>query len=577
MDENALDLSIDHVAACYASGDLTPRRLIVELMARIRACTDRAIWITLLNETQLEPYLLNLKQQAPAALPLYGIPFAIKDNIDLADVPTTAACPDYAYRPTRSATVVERLIAAGAIPIGKTNMDQFATGLVGTRSPYGAPRNSFNPSYISGGSSSGSAVAVALGQVSFALGTDTAGSGRVPAAFNNLVGVKPSRGLISTRGVVPACRSLDCVSLFTLNTDDARRCLEIAVGFDADDPYAREAPRNSGPPIGSVFRFGVPRASQLEFFGDDAAADCFERALRRFVALGGEPVEIDFSAVREVADFLYDGPWVAERYAAIESFIKTKPDALLPVTRGIIEAAAQRTASECFTAQCRLQTLIRTAGTQLRGLDFLLTPTTGTLYTHKQVAAAPLELNRHLGYYTNFMNLLDMAAVAVPAGFRADGLPFGMTLCAPAFQDDRLLHFAERFLRALRPTMGATQHRWQPYNDLPASQDQDKDWTEIMVCGAHMSGLPLNHQLSQRGGTLLNRTQSRAAYRLYALADGPPHRPGLVRDLVHGAAIEVEVWSLPTEHFTSFMDQIPTPLGIGHVELADGSWVKGFI
>jgi len=566
-----LNLSIGHLLAAYRAGRLRPVEVVGGILEEIPKHAADHIWIRPLTADELRPYLERLDAVDPATLPLYGIPFAIKDNIDLAGVPTTAACPDFAYTPARSAFVVQRLIDAGAIPLGKTNLDQFATGLVGTRSPYGATRNAFDPAYVSGGSSSGSAVAVARGLASFALGTDTAGSGRVPAAFNNLVGLKPTRGLVSTRGVVPACRTLDCVTVFALDVADARAALTAAMAYDADDPYARAA--EPGPAAREGFRFGVPDA--LEFFGDAAAERLFAATVGRLERLGGEAVRIDFTPFVDAARLLYEGPWVAERYAAIADFIEAHPDSLLPVTRGIIAPGAKATAVAAFQAQYRLQALKRAADAALAGLDFVLTPTAGTIYRIDAVQADPVRLNSNLGRYTNFMNLLDYAAVAVPAGFREDGLPFGVTLFGPAFSDQALAVYGDRLHGALDLPLGATSRKDRvPYAGAAAAAEPVM---RLAVCGAHLSGLPLNHQLTERGGRLLAATRTAPCYRLYALPGGPPHRPGLIRQAEGGASIEVEVWELPARHVGSFVAGIPAPLGIGTVALADGSCEKGFV
>jgi allophanate hydrolase len=393
-------------------------------------------------------YAQKLEGRDPASLPLYGIPFAIKDNIDLAGVPTTAACPAYAYMPETSATVVQKLIEAGAFPVGKTNLDQFATGLVGARSPYGASLNSFNPDYISGGSSAGSAVSVAMGMASFSLGTDTAGSGRVPAAFNNLVGLKPTCGLISTTGVVPACRTLDCVSIFALNAADAASVLEVAQGYDAADPYSRRVMSRADLPDNS-FTFGVPRDDQLEFFGNPDTPGLFRAAVQRLQTMGGQPAVIDFAPFLETARLLYEGPWVAERYAAIREFIEAKPEALFPVTRQIISGATRLSAVDTYAALYRLKALQRRTELVWNDIDVLLTPTAGTIYTLVEVNAEPVRYNSNLGYYTNFMNLLDLSAVAVPAGFQSNQLPFGVTLAALAFSDTMLLRLAGAMQHAL--------------------------------------------------------------------------------------------------------------------------------
>jgi allophanate hydrolase len=565
-------LSIGQLQQAYREGRQTPAGVLADIRVRAADLAASNIWIHLLTEAETASYLEALAQQDPATLPLYGIPFAIKDNIDLAGIATTAGCAAFSYIPNDSAFVVERLIAAGALPVGKTNLDQFATGLVGTRSPWGATRNAFNPDYISGGSSSGSAVAVARGLASFALGTDTAGSGRVPAAFNNLVGVKPSRGLLSTRGVVPACRSLDCVSLFTLDCGDAAEVMEVLTAYDAQDPYARKARRM--PSAGTDFRFGIPDERQLEFFGDRQAAALYGKAVDRLRGLGGEAVTVDFQPFIDTARLLYEGPWVAERYAAIEQFIETRPEELLPVTRGIIEPGGALRSVDAFKAQYRLQELKRQADTVWNTVDFMLTPTTGTIYTIDAVNADPVTLNSNLGYYTNFMNLLDYAAVAVPAGWRDGGLPGGITLFAPAFHDTALMQHAARLHHAAGLTLGATA---QPVPPPPMPGERVDGTIRLVVCGAHMQGLPLNHQLTGRNARLVNTTRTAACYRLYALAGGPPFRPGLVRDEQQGTAIDVEVWELPLPELGSFVAGVPAPLGIGSVELADGSREKGFI
>ena len=428
----------------YRSGTLTPIQLVNLLDTRIGENGSNPIWIIRLSLQEMLPYAERLEKLAPDSLPLYGIPFAIKDNIDLAGSPTTAACPDYTYVPEKSATVVQQLIDAGAIPVGKTNLDQFATGLVGTRSPYGACRNVFNPDYISGGSSSGSAVAVALGLASFSLGTDTAGSGRVPAAFNNLIGHKPTCGLISTQGVVPACRTLDCVSIFANTANDAATVLGIAKGFDVEDPYSRkEMPQRTK--LGERFRFGVPQSSQLEFFGNSEAATHFSLSVGHLIAMGGEAITIDFEPFLETARLLYEGPWVAERYAAIRNFIENQPEALFPVTRQIIVGATKFSATDTFNALYRLKALQRQSQAVWDDIEVLVTPTTGTIFTLAEVEAEPVKCNSQLGYYTNFMNLLDMSAIAIPTGFNHQGLPLGITVSAPAWSDDQLLDLAQRY------------------------------------------------------------------------------------------------------------------------------------
>jgi allophanate hydrolase len=570
-------LAIADLQAAYRDRRTTPLAVLQHLFTRTAAAADHGIWITLLPPERVLEHARLLAERDPASLPLYGIPFALKDNIDLADVPTTAACPAFAYTPAQSAYVVSRLIDAGAIPIGKTNLDQFATGLVGTRSPYGVCRNSFDPDYISGGSSSGSAVAVALGLVSFALGTDTAGSGRTPAAFNNLIGLKPTCGRLSPRGVVPACRTLDTVSLLTLSAEDAALVCRVAQGFDAVEPYSRPIgqPLRLGAFAHGPFRFGVPRSDQLQFFGNDDYARLFEAAVAHLQRLGGERVPIDFAPFLETAQLLYQGPWVAERFIVIEALLRRDPDAVHPVTRQIIEAGARPSAADAFRAQYRLQELRRIAGQVWRQIDVLLTPTAGTTYRIAEVEADPVRLNTQLGIYTNFMNLLDLAAVSVPAGFTGAGLPFGVTLAGPAWSDFELLRLAARLHRCGAPRLGALP--------LPLGAAPDFDWASmidgisIAVCGAHLQGLPLNHQLLERGAVLLERTLTAPHYRLYALPGGPPARPGLVRVETQGAAIELEVWSMPAAAFGGFVAGIPAPLAIGKLTLADGRNICGFL
>lgn len=561
----------------YRSARFTPVQVVEDVLKRIDSAPDRSVWITRLSREQLFAYANALLSRNIEELPLYGVPFAIKDNIDLDGVPTTAGCPAYAYVPTQSAFVVRRLIDAGAIPIGKTNLDQFATGLVGTRSPYGACRNSFDADYISGGSSSGSAVAVASGLVAFALGTDTAGSGRIPAGFNNIVGLKPSCGMLSTRGVVPACRSLDCVSIFALTAQDAASVLGVARGFDAADAYSRRFPPQSD--AGPVARIGVPRGDQLQFFGDVEYARLFTVAIDQARRSGASVVEVDFSPLLEAARLLYEGPWIAERYAGVADFLCSNADAMHPVTRDIICAGANGTAVDAFRAQYRLKELQRRAEPLWQAIDALMTPTAGTIYTIQQLLADPVRLNSNLGYYTNFVNLLDLAAVAAPAGFRQDGMPFGVTLIGRANTERQLLQFASRMQAATPATLGALA--MSPSSAEPESADPSTPLLEghipVVVCGAHMSGLPLNHQLQDRGAYLLKTARTSARYEFYALPGGPPKRPGLVRVKEGGGAIEVEVWAVPQQHFGTFVAGIPAPLGIGKVELEDGSFCSGFL
>ncbi|ARU31384.1 allophanate hydrolase [Sulfuriferula sp. AH1] len=574
-----LSLDIANLQALYRAGALTPRALVDVVLARTAGNNTDNAWIYQLPAEQLYAYADALADKDPAQLPLYGIPFAIKDNIDLANVPTTAACPEFAYVPEQSATVVQRLIDAGAIPVGKTNLDQFATGLNGTRSPYGACRNAFDPEYISGGSSAGSAVAVAKGWVSFSLGTDTAGSGRVPAAFNNLVGHKPTCGWLSTTGVVPACRSLDTVSVFTLTAQDAEQVVAAAAGIDEADIYSRKV-EGHGFDFGraATFIFGVPRTEQLQFFGNAEAERLFRDAVARLHELGGVAIEIDLAPFLEAARLLYDGPWVAERYVAIKGFFDAHADRIFAPVREIIGGAARYSAADAFAGQYRLRELKRQADKVWAAVDCLVTPTAGTIYTIAEMQADPIRLNSNLGYYTNFMNLLDYAAVSVPAGFQRDGLPFGITLVAPAHQDVPLLHLAARCQQAVATPLGATAIA-QPALSVELTAVLPSGQVRVAVCGAHLSGLPLNWQLIQRGARLVQVTTSSPDYRFYALAGGPPYRPGMVRVQPgeQGGAIAVEVWEMPAREFGSFAAGIPAPLGIGTITLADGTRVAGFV
>jgi allophanate hydrolase len=579
----------------YASGELTPSQMVETVHAHIRNNDNRA-WITIMPLEALREYAHAVETRAAEmdTLPLYGVPFAIKDNIDLAGIPTTAACPAYAYTPQTNAAVVQRLIDAGAIPIGKTNLDQFATGLNGTRSPYGACQNAFNPDYISGGSSSGSAVALAKGMVCFSLGTDTAGSGRVPAAFNNLIGYKPTRGWLSTSGMIPACRSLDCVSIFAFTAMDAHRVLEVSAGYDEEDIYSRRRQEHvvDLDARDRTFRFGLPRQHQLQFFGNQDAAGLFKGAVARMEALGGTAVEIDFAPFLETARLLYEGPWVAERYAAIKDFFELHSDQVVAPVRGIIEGSRRYSAADDYDGAYELRRLKRETEriwTQAE-IDCLLTPTAGTVYTVHEMQQDPLRLNANLGYYTNFVNLLDYAAVAVPTGFQKDGLPFGVTLVAQAHRDIPLLHLAKRLHQTDVLPLGATgitvQKPLSPEKPLPkdSSQstrrsDRQPGWVKVAVCGAHLSGLPLNGELTGRNGRLVASTTTSSDYKLFALPEGPPRRPGLVRVEANepGTAIQVEVWEMPVSEFGSFVACIPVPLGIGTITLASGEAVQGFL
>ena len=566
--------SIGSLRAAYRRG-ASVLRCVSSAYDRIAAHRDNPIWITLVPRDQAleRAQLLERQSASERSRPLWGIPFAVKDNIDVAGMQTTAGCPQYAYLARENAPVVQRLLDAGAILIGKTNLDQFATGLVGTRSPYGACRNAFDARFISGGSSSGSAVAVALGLVSFALGTDTAGSGRVPAAFNNIVGLKPTRGAISTRGVVPACRSLDCVSILAHDCADAIEVLHVVRAYDRDDPYSRRSEARMAT-LADTRRFAVP--SKPEFFGDREYARLFDDAIARFCALGFEPVEVDYGPFLEAQRLLYDGPWLAERCAAIGAFATQHPDALDPVVRGILERAAPLSAVDAFKGAYRLAELRREIDGLWEQVPVLLVPAAPTIYTIAQIEADPVALNSRLGWYTNFVNLLDLAAVNVPAGVRPDGLPFGVSLIGPAHADEMIASIGGRMHAALGLWSGAIPNASHPAAAPGAPTAPSR--VRLAVVGAHLSGLPLNGQLTQRGAQLLASVRTAPCYRLYALDDGAVPRPGMVRvGAGSGGAIEVEVWELAIEQFGSFVAAVTPPLGIGTVELEGGEQVKGFL
>ena len=560
---NDLNLSLTALNEAYDAGE-TPISVLEGVYSRIEASGLHPVWISLVPRDAVLARAVEVARGDREKLPLYGVPFAVKDNIDVAGMETTAGCPAFAYTARETATVVVRLEAAGAILVGKTNMDQFATGLVGTRSPYGACASVFNADYISGGSSAGSAVAVASGLVSFSLGTDTAGSGRVPAAFNAIVGLKPTRGSLSTHGVVPACRTLDCVSIFARTASDAGQIFQAARGFESLDPYSRASASVDGqaPWLSGPFRFGVPRRDQWEFFGDSEAQRLFEAAVIQLESLGGTVVEFDLRPFQEAAKLLYSGPWVAERLAALKPFFEAHADEIHPVVRGIIEGGAKYSAVDCYQAQYRLEELRRQTDPFWADTDLMLLPTTGTTYTHAEVEAEPVRLNSNLGIYTNFVNLLDLAAIAVPAGFRPNGLPFGVSLIGPALTDTALLAMAARMQEPSKPLL---------VTPPPGC-------TLLAVVGAHLTDQPLNRQLTERGARLVSTTKTAPGYRLYALPNTSPPKPGLVRAPGdEGPGIEVEVWAIPTVHFGTFIDEVPAPLGVGCVELADSSVVKGFI
>ena len=573
-------MDISTLEQSYRNRTTTPARVVREIYTAIRSRGERPIWITLVDEEQCIARASELESLGDTSkLPLFGIPFAVKDNFDVEGLPTTAGCPAFSKIAARTAAAVQRLLDVGAILIGKTNMDQFATGLVGTRTPYGICSSVFNEEYISGGSSSGSAVAVAKGLVSFALGTDTAGSGRVPAAFNQLVGMKPTRGLVSTSGLLPACRTLDCVSVFAETCADAARVLDVLRGPDANDPYSREATPGEGatPWVVSKFKFGAPTEESLEFFGDDQSRSSYEEAIAALTQVGGEKVSFDYEVFRAAANLLYSGPWVAERLSAIQEFAETKTDAMDPTVAHIITGAQRFSAVDAFEAEYKLKALRKKTDGVLEEVDVLLLPTAATIYKIADVQAAPIELNTNLGYYTNFVNLLDLSAVAIPAGLRKDGLPFGVSLIGKAFTDDGLLAIADRLHRRLGRTLGGSDRLLAETRSI-ADESTPNGCVLMAVVGAHLTGQPLNGQLTSRRARLVRTIRTHADYRLYVLPNSIPAKPGLVYAPGYaGPGIELEVWAMPEDTVGSFLNGIPAPLSLGTIRLEDGSSVKGFL
>lgn len=568
-----LPFTIQGLHAAYAEG-LGPADVIQECFRRIEAVADPGIFLHLIDHADVMADVESLGPFDPVKKPLWGVPFAIKDNIDAKDAPTTAACPAYTYEAEADAFAVRALRDAGAILIGKTNLDQFATGLVGVRTPYPVPKNAVDPKIVPGGSSSGSAVAVAHGIVSFALGTDTAGSGRVPAALNNIVGIKPSLGAISNQGVVPACLSLDTISIFALSIEDAYCAYRAAAKFNPDDSFAR---RFDFPDLGEVppqSRVGIPDKDSLEFFGDRAQADSFQAALGELKALGAEIVEIDFKPLYAVAQMLYGGVWVAERYTVIEDLLSENPEAVHPVTRQVIEVARKFSAADTFRSIYRLQDLKRELAPVLSALDYLCVPTIPTFYSVDDLEADPIGPNSRFGTYTNFVNLMDMCGVVVPMAARADGRPGSVTLLAGAGKDAMIASVASALHQRSGATLGATG--WALPKSEPALSQIGAAEIGLAVVGAHMSGLPLNHELTRLGARFVRTAKTAASYRLFSLPGGPPVRPGLLH-AGNGAAIELEVWAIPTNRFGEFIQGVPRPLGIGTLQLEDGSEVKGFL
>ncbi|KGF67777.1 allophanate hydrolase [Hoeflea sp. BAL378] len=568
-----LPFTIASLHAAYGAG-VSATEIVAECYRRIATVDDPGIFIELFDQADVLEAAEALQAFDPAAKPLWGVPFVIKDNIDAAGKPTTAACPAFAFTADRDAFVVARLKEAGALLIGKTNLDQFATGLVGVRTPYPVPRNALDPAIVPGGSSSGSAVAVSHGLVTFGLGTDTAGSGRVPAALNNIVGLKPTLGALSASGVVPACRTLDTISIFALSVDDAYAVFAAACAFDAVDAYARRFPLAPLGPAAQALKIGVPSKESISFFGDAWQEAAFDAARSMIEGQGGAIVELDFGPLYAIAQMLYDGAWVAERYTVVEALLKRDPDALHPVTRAVIARAEGFSAADAFRDMYCLADLRRKAEPLLAGVDMLCVPTIPTFISLDDLEADPIGPNSRLGTYTNFVNLMDLCAIAVPTGLRGDGRPASVTLIAGAGEDARIAALAARLHGAAGGTMGATA--WPVPTPTECATDAAPGEIALLVAGAHMSGLPLNGELTRLGARFLRAARTAGNYRLYALAGGPPFRPGLVRS-EDGAGINTEIWALPRAAWGDFIAGIPAPLGIGTVRLEDGADVKGFI
>ncbi len=564
------------IVEAHRRGTTNPEETVARSFARIRAHDDPAIFISLRDEADALAEARALAKRDAASLPLFGVPVAIKDNIDAAGFPTTAACPAFSYQPEADATAVARLRAAGAIVIGKTNLDQFATGLVGVRSPYGVPRNPFNAALIPGGSSSGSAVAVSAGLVPLALGTDTAGSGRVPAGLNNIVGLKPSLGLVSTTGVVPACRSLDCVSVFALTADDAYRALTVMAAADEADPYSRAIRLGGLSELPPALKVGIPLGDGLKFFGDKRSETAFQSAVKLLQGMGIGVVEIDVTVFLQTARLLYEGPWAAERWAAVGDFIAQHPDDIHPVTKKIISSGRDSSAADAFKAFYQLAAYRKIALAAIAGIDALMVPTTPAAYTVAELAAEPVQLNSNLGAYTNCVNLLDLCGLAVPVTFAADGTPFGATFVAPAGQDAFLASLGRATHAATGLPLGALNIKPATLAKLPPATGADE--IAIAVVGAHLSGMPLNSELRSLGARFLERTATAPDYKLFALDGTRPPKPGLLRvEKGKGGEIEIEIWALPADAFGRFVAAIPAPLGIGTLTLPDGRGVKGFL
>lgn len=544
------ELTIDVLQKGYRLRQYTPEEVIQVIVKRALSDAGMNIWITPPSLERIAPYLERLKELDPMDCPLWGIPFAIKDNIDVAGWPLTAACPAFEQLPANHAVVVERFVTAGAIPVGKTNLDQFATGLVGTRSPYGDTHNALRPELISGGSSSGSAVSVARGQAAFSLGTDTAGSGRVPAALNRLVGYKPAVGAWPLQGVLPACKSIDCVTVFARSIADAETVDQVVRGVEVQDPFSLNRP---------LQRSILPEVWLLpdhtpEFYGPFAEeyTQAWEETKQSILRSGVTVKEVDVSLLQEAAALLYEGPLVAERWADLGDFVEEHPGEIFPVTETILRSGAKSefNASALYRAQHRLQEIKHATVNLLRGAVLVL-PTCGGTWTREQVLADPITTNSRMGEYTNHCNLLDLSAIAIPSVEVAEQLPFGITLFTLPEEEGNMTRAAEFFMR---------QHRAVTF----------------AVCGLHMRGFALEPQMTGFGATFEEEAETAEKYELYKLATVPP-KPGLVRMKEGGSSIALELWQMPIAAFGAFTASIPSPLGIGKIELSDGRIVPGFV
>jgi len=562
----------------YRNGSTSPRQHIVNLLATLRRDQDSnpdTAWISLANNEQIIEQINRIDGKQAAALPLFGIPFAVKDNIDVAGWTTTVGCPDFAYKPAKTATSVQKLLDAGAILIGKTNLDQFATGLVGTRSPYGVVTNPFNPKYVSGGSSSGSASTVSRGLVLFSLGTDTAGSGRIPAAFTNTVGTKPTPGYMSTEGVFPACKTIDCISIFTLTAADASLVLDVMKANAQDrmnEPQYHPEPKLTQQ-FSAPIRIGIPKSA--DFLDNTEYSQLFTKALKKIKEMGHHVIEVDITPFVKAGKLLYDGPWVAERYAVIEDFIKSHPNSLDPSVKKIIESGASYTAAQGFRAIYQLKDLETECQKAWSQCDLIVVPSAPRHPTIEELKEEPILRNSELGMYTNYVNLMRLAAIAVPADFTAEGLPFGVTLIGQGGSDFALLQFASQWQKLTKMPLGFAHSA--PPSDYLDIRNGDTSHVRLAVVGAHLKGMPLHSQLVERQARFVKACKTANRYQLFALANTSPPKPGLVRAEQGGVAIELEIYDLPTETIGSFLGLILSPLGLGTIELEDGSWVKGFI